>query len=134
MKFIYFLLLPLLLTGCQSTNYKPADMYFYLDQNNNSYSITPTQIKYNPIAEKNSSSGVYNGGKNAVVPITKEQFNNIAQLAEELLQNKNYHANKREMLTAVLSVELYSLVIKKILKKSKNRTEFETALQRILNN
>lgn len=134
MKFIYFLLLPLLLTGCQFTNYKPADMYFYLDQNNNSYSITPVEIKYNPIAAKNSSSGVYSGGKNATVTITTEQFNSIAQLAEELLQNKEYHATKREMLTAVLSVELDSLVIKKILKKSKNRTEFETALQRILNN
>ncbi len=133
MKFVYFLLLPLLIAGCQSTNYKPADMYFYLDQNNNSYTISPTKIKYNPVSAKNSSSGVYSGGRNATVTITTEQFNSIAQLAEELLQNKEHHATKREMLTAVLSVELDSLVIKKILKKSKTRTEFETSLQQILN-
>ncbi len=132
MKTIILSSLILVFTGCETPK-NIGDMYFYLDQNNNSYSITENEIRYNPMTAKNSSSGVYNGGEKATVTLTKEQFIDIAQRAETLLQNKDYHANKREMLTAVLSTERKEIVIKRFLKKSELRTQLETLLKTLLN-
>ncbi len=132
MKNIFLGIVVLIAMGCHQTTNTPANMYFYLDQNNNSYSITPTEIKYNPMTAKNSSSGVYNGGEKTTVTIDKKMFNEIAQLAETLLQDSEYHADKRAMLTAVISTERNEIVIKRFLKQSPTRSQLETLLNNLL--
>jgi len=132
MKNLIFLISIFLLIACKQVPKTTGDTYFYLDQNNNSYSITKNEIQYNPMTAKNSSSGVYNGGKKATITLTKEQFIDIAQRAETLLQNKDYQADKREMQTAVLSTQRDGFIIKRVLKKSEFRNQFETLLKKLL--
>jgi hypothetical protein len=106
--------------------------YYYTDQNNNSYSITASEVIYNPVKASESSSGYYDGGEPARAGITTETFQKISKMTETLLLNTEAFAKQREMRTAILSVSKNKQTIRAILKPSKERSAFEDLLQNAL--
>lgn len=103
--------------------------YYYTDQNNNSYSITASEVIYNPVKASESSSGYYDGGEPKRARITSETFHEVSKMAELLLQNSEEFAKRREMRTAILSASNNDQTIKAILMPSKERSTFEDLLQ-----
>lgn len=67
----------------------------FSDMNANSYEISPTKIHYSPITVKESSSGIYSGGEEKTVKITKLQFQKLVELAEKVTENSEILLKKR---------------------------------------
>jgi hypothetical protein len=107
-------------------------MIYYTDQNNNTYSVSATQISYCAIRPENSSSGTYSGGSDRQVNISKEQFKRINCLAERLFKDSSSHAERREMRTTILKKSKSLKEKKAILYPSDKRTEFEDILKQTL--
>lgn len=119
------------LTGCGDRVDKM--IYFYTDQNNNTYTISSSEVRYDPITPKESSSGVYSGGEKAVVPITQKTFRKIVQLAETLQQDTLSHIDRREMRTAILLAESNGKDISRvILLPSEKRSALEKLLEELV--
>lgn len=113
-------------------NQKLNMTYLYTDQNNNHYSISASEIRYNPIEPSESSSGTYSGGKKITMKLSPEGFKEISKQADALLLNSKAHASKRRMLTAVLSVTKAGKSKREILNLSEERTKFEVLLKKAL--
>ena len=107
-------------------------MIYYTDQNNNTYSVSATQISYRAIRPENSSSGTYSGGTDRQVSISKEQFKKINSLAEQLFEDFSSHAERREMRTTILKRSKFLKEKKAILYPSDKRAEFEDILKKTL--
>lgn len=123
---ITFLLIMLNMTA--QTSYK------YFDGNNNTFIINDTLIKYIPVKAKESSSGIYSGGKAKQVKINKEKFLQLVKLFEEAFDKESEKQIIREMTSGALS-EYYTNKLKKeaILKpKSEIKKKIETELSHIL--
>jgi hypothetical protein len=107
--------------------------YTYTDQNNNVYHISASEIRYVPVTAAESSSGVYSGGEKVSVRIQKEDFKQIAELINDLVNNSEGHTSKRTMGTSILNIrsDTGSKQIK--LLRSKQRTELEQLLHDLKN-
>ncbi|SDD66275.1 hypothetical protein SAMN04488104_104517 [Algoriphagus faecimaris] len=107
-------------------------MIYYTDQNNNTYSVSATQISYRAIQPEKSSSGTYSGGTDREVNISEEQFKKINSLSERLFKDSSSHAERREMRTTILKKSKSLKEKKAILYPSDKRAEFEDILKKTL--
>lgn len=108
--------------------------YKYFDGNNNTFIINDSLIKYVPVKAKESSSGIYSGGKAKQVKIKKEKFQQLVKLFEEAFAKESEKQIIREMMSGALS-EYHTNKLKKeaILKpKSEIKKRIETELAAIL--
>lgn len=108
--------------------------YKYFDGNNNTFIINDSLIKYIPVKTKESSSGIYSGGKTKQVKINKEKFQQLVKLFEEAFAKESEKQIIREMMSGALS-EYYTNKLKKeaILKpKSEIKKKIEAELSHIL--
>lgn len=71
--------------------------YTYLDGAANRYTISTTQLKYDPVKPEFSSSGTYDGGDPWTISIEEQIFNEIKSLCEKLITNEALHLSRREM-------------------------------------
>ena len=105
--------------------------YVYTDMNNNRFFISSETLTYAPISAKESSSGTYDGGEKATVSLAKEHFKKISQMSDSLLAAGPF-IEKRAMLTSILSKKQNDTTERRILARSKKRTEFEHLLRSFL--
>lgn len=108
--------------------------YKYFDGNNNTFIINDSLVKYVPVKAKESSSGVYSGGKAKQVKINKEKFQRLEKLFTEAFEKESEKQIIREMMSGALS-EYYTNKLKKeaILKpKSEIKKKIEAELSAIL--
>ncbi|MBT8275786.1 MAG: hypothetical protein KJO39_06575 [Bacteroidia bacterium] len=114
-------------------NCKSADLLtiHYTDQNNNHYTINSRRLKFDPVSEKESSSGTYSGGAPAEISLKKTDFRQISELAEKIMIASEGKNNRREMLTSVLTISGKDKTTSAILKKSEDRSKLETLLQKL---
>lgn len=124
------LLMAIFVAACAST--KKTQMIYYTDQNNNSYSLSVSQINYRAIKPEQSSSGTYSGGNDRRVNISKKQFEKILTLAEQLFEDPSSHAERREMGTSILKMSQSINDKRVILYPSETRKEFEKILKQTL--
>jgi len=101
-------------------------IFYYTDQNNNRYTISPETLSYLPIKKENSSSGIYDGGEAATVALSKEAYKTISEKAMDLLADTSKHTTKRMMMTSIIQLKEPSE--RATLVKSKKRTDFENLL------
>lgn len=118
--------------SCASIN--PNMKLVYTDQNNNYYTITRNKIDYKAIKPKESSSGIYSGGTDKTVKISSTDFKKLTSISELLIQEKNNHSIRREMMTSELKRSLNGKNERVILKNSENRAAFELLLKKFLKN
>jgi hypothetical protein len=83
----------------------------YKDANNNTWEIDPETIRYKAISSSQSSSGLYNGGKDRDFKINKEQYSSLQNLAKKALADSTAHIDKRLMGTVFLVFEDNNLII-----------------------
>ena len=83
----------------------------YKDANNNTWEIDPETIRYRAISNSQSSSGLYNGGKDRDFKINKEQYSSLQNLAKKALADRTAHIDKRLMGTVFLVFEDNNLII-----------------------
>jgi len=74
----------------------------YLDGSGNAYKITTDSISYFPITRKMSSSGMYDGGKEAHKSITKSDFENLLARYDGIFTDKSIHIKDRIKTSGVL--------------------------------
>jgi hypothetical protein len=118
------------LSSC--ANQKLNMTYFYTDQNNNQYSISASEIRYNPIEPSESSSGTYSGGTKITMKLSPEGFREISKQADALLLTSAGYSSARRMLTAIISVTKAGKTKRGILNPSEERTKFEVLLKQAL--
>ena len=114
--------------NCKSTD---ALTIHYTDQNNNHYTINSGRLKYDPVTDKESSSGTYSGGKPAEIALKKTDFRQISELAEKIMIASEGKNSKREMLTSILTISGKNKTTSAILRKSEDRSRLESLLQRL---
>ena len=107
-------------------------MITYIDQNNNTYRLSPKMISYTGTSPRNSSSGTYSGGPDKSATIPPTAFQSVVFLSEELIQDSSFHAPRREMTTSVLKVKQKTGHQEVTLYSSEKRTEFEKLLKQLL--
>lgn len=125
--YIFLILLGFLI---QCTMPASDSIFYYTDQNNNRYTISPDTLSYLPIKKENSSSGEYDGGESATVALSKKEYKTISEKALELLADTSKHTNKRMMMTSIIALKEPSE--RATLVKSKKRTDFENLLNELL--
>lgn len=101
----------------------------YIDGSNNDYNITKTQLQYVAVKKDNSSSGEYNGGNDATVSLSKEQFAQIQVYIKKLKADKTQHITTREMGCGTLILKKKTLFIAM---NSKLLSDFNNYLKSIL--
>lgn len=105
----------------------------YTDQNNNRYLIWPDRMAYQAVTAARSSSGSYTGGQDATIALEPAAFEQLQRLSMGLLDDQAKHADRREMMTVVLSIRQGQKTEQAILYPSPKRDEWEAALQALLN-
>lgn len=105
-------------------------MIYYTDQNNNRFTISKTEVIYKAIQPVESSSGIYSGGTDKQVKVSPADFELLKKLAFEMIEDEKYHANKREMMTSVISIQITGENKKVMLYPSPQRDTFEKALRK----
>jgi hypothetical protein len=112
--------------NCKSTD--PVTIH-YTDQNNNHYTISSGRLKYDPVSEVESSSGIYSGGSPAEIALKKEDFSRISDLAEKIMVYSEGKNSRREMLTSILTISGKDKTTSAILKRSEDRNKLEALLK-----
>jgi hypothetical protein len=94
-----FLLCTLLIwTGCMSS--QPE--YRYSDGSGNTYVVTTSLLRYDPITPERSSSGTYSGGEPAEVKLGLDGYKKLAALFEEAIGDRSVQQTDREMMTGLV--------------------------------
>ncbi len=88
-------------------NVEAPEKIIFIDFNNNIYEVFANRIKYEPISQAESSSGIYSGGEPKTVTIDTDTFMNIFFLAEAAVNNRQLHLIKRIKTSSVIKL-LYS--------------------------
>ena len=78
--------------------------YQYADGSGNAYIINTKTIQYKPIKAKESSSGEYSGGNDAIINITEENFKEIQIILEKAIHNKAIHIENRVMMSGLIVI------------------------------
>jgi hypothetical protein len=81
-----------------STNYR------YVDGNGNNFSIRSNAIQYDPVTPLESSSGNYSGGEPFSFAISEQQFNQLEQVFNQSIANKQGQTKQRTKGTGTLVV------------------------------
>ncbi len=103
----------------------------YSDQNNNHYTVSSGRLKYDPVTEKESSSGTYSGGSPAEIALKNSDFKRLSELAEKIMVYSEGKNSRREMLTSMLTISTKDKTVSAILKKSEDRSQLEELLQKL---
>jgi len=106
-KHIVFLLITLpFLTQCKTQQNSANIMttYEYLDGNNNKYTITPTNIIYDPVRPEQSSTGLYSGGEPYTAPLEEKQFKDMEEVIKKSISNADGQIDSRNKGTGMLIV------------------------------
>lgn len=108
--------------------------YIYSDGSSNSYNISETQIKYDPVTKENSSSGTYSGGEPKTKTLSKSDFEKISILFKEAFAAKAEHQQNREMMTGLLIHKKGKKTIEQIILNPKSAyiNKIETLLKSFL--
>lgn len=108
--------------------------YIYSDGSSNSYNISETQIKYEPVTKEKSSSGTYSGGEAKTKTLSKADFEKISALFKEAFAAKTDQQQNREMMTGLLIHKKGKKTIEQIVLKSKSPyiSKIETLLKAFL--
>jgi hypothetical protein len=109
---------------------KTETMIVYTDQNNNSFTLSRSEIIYKAIKPFESSSGTYSGGTDKQTKISSSDFDILKNLSFEMIKDETYHANKREMMTSVIMIQSKGENKRVVLYPSPQRTLFEKALRK----
>ena len=80
-------------SGFQDSNIMQT--YYYLDGSANQYTITSTQIVYDPVPPEESSTGMYSGGEPFQIKIDSNQFNMLKLIFEKSINNKTGQGTMR---------------------------------------
>lgn len=126
---LLLLVISLALVSCGSQQKEMT--YLYVDQNNNRFQITASEIRYIPITASESSSGQYDGGDKATVAISEKTFKEISNLAEAVFVSEGI-TTQRRMLMSVLSVYKDGENKHVIVTPSEERKQLETALRELI--
>ncbi|KPQ19238.1 MAG: hypothetical protein HLUCCX10_03425 [Algoriphagus marincola HL-49] len=130
--FHFSLLLLYVVFAVSCASMKNPSLIYYTDQNNNSFTISPSSLTYQGTKIENSSSGLYSGGKDRQIKISRPIFEKIHKLAETLLLDTSNHAERREMRTAILQVGDPSAGQRVMIYPSAEREKLEELLSDIL--
>lgn len=108
--------------------------YIYSDGSSNNYIISETQLKYDPVTPKESSSGTYSGGEAKTKTIAKSDFEKINVLFKEAFATKADHQQNREMMTGLLIRKKGKKTIEQIVLKSSSAyiSKIESLLKSLL--
>jgi hypothetical protein len=76
--------------------------YHYADGSGNRYTITSTQLSYDPVKPEESSSGVYSGGEPKTVSLTRDRYADIRTALEKAISNKAIHIPDRIKMSGLI--------------------------------
>lgn len=103
----------------------------YIDGSNNKYTITNDKIDFVAIKKEQSSSGIYNGGKNTNKRIKPKQFAKISSLMLSIENDSINHVADRLMGCGTL-YKVDSKTPIYIAMNSISKNNFESYLKKIL--
>ncbi len=103
----------------------------YNDGSANSYIITLSNFRYNPVTPTESSSGTYSGGEPKDFDIDQNIFNEIFILAESIATNEDIKIETRQMGTGFINIAFENTDIKAHISNCPELEEFENHLQNI---
>lgn len=108
--------------------------YIYSDGNSNNYIISETQLKYDPVTPKESSSGTYSGGEAKTKALSKSDFEKISVLFKEVFAAKADQQQNREMMTGLLIQKKRKKTFQQVVIKSNSPYigKIETLLKSLL--
>lgn len=72
-------------------------IYNFSDGSGNTYTVFPTEIKFEPMTPEMSSSGNYSGGEAKTLLLSNKQYNLIVKTLNQGINNKESHITEREM-------------------------------------
>jgi hypothetical protein len=101
-----------------------SDLIAYIDQNNNSWEISKESIQYKGISTNQSSSALYSGGKNRNIIISPQQYSELQQMAQAVLEDKTAQLDNRNMGSAILIFEGRELILDMNASKKKSLDDF----------
>ncbi len=105
----------------------------YLDGNGNEYIINKESISYVPVKREMSSSGMYDGGREARRNINAADFKTLIILFDDIIKNTGIHIKERIKTSGVLVRYKNNNVSEKIIiSKSAQQKHLEEYLKRIL--
>lgn len=108
--------------------------YIYSDGSSNNYIISETQLKYDPVTPKESSSGTYSGGEAKTKALSKSDFEKISVLFKEVFAAKADQQQNREMMTGLLIQKKRKKTFQQVVIKSNSPYigKIETLLKSLL--
>lgn len=86
--------------------------YRYIDGNNNDFEISADSLIYKPVTQAQSSSGNYSGGNPKRIALLPAQFEEIEEIIQALLKEKDAHESGRLMGCGTLVMGKKALFIK----------------------
>jgi hypothetical protein len=92
-----------------------AIAYQFFDGSGNRYTISPTELNFDPVQPTESSSGVYSGGKPAIIPLKSAQFLTLSDLLEKGIHQTTSHLNDRIKRSGVITKTSQSTSVSVIL-------------------
>ena len=81
--FHFSLLLLYVVFAVSCASMKNPSLIYYTDQNNNSFTISPSSLTYQGTKIENSSSGLYSGGKDRQIKISRPIFEKNPQTGRD---------------------------------------------------
>jgi hypothetical protein len=108
--------------------------YMYSDRNMNTYTVKETELKYDGVKAKESSSGDYSGGEHKTKIITPYDLNKINVLFDEAVTDTLSHQKQRSMGSGLFIRYNKTTVEKKMIIKydSPTQQKIETLLQSLI--
>ena len=101
---IFVLVFPFVL-GCGATSQAlnpevqtemDLPIYTYLDNKGNQFVITQNKLEYTPISEENTVDGIEDQGYYTLLKLTRNEYNKIAALCEQVLNRSQQPLPERE--------------------------------------
>ncbi len=108
MKFNYTLIFVLVfpfILGCGATSQAlnssvetemNLPVYTYMDNKGNQYVITQNKLEYTPVSEENTVDGIEDEGYYTLLKITRNEYNKIAALCEQILNRAQQPLPERD--------------------------------------
>lgn len=108
--------------------------YTYGDGSGNLYTITPALLIYDPVKPEESSTGMYNGGDPAEVPLSADTYEALRTLLDQAINNPEVHIEDRIKTSGMITRTTKGEVKKVILRpKSAELEAIEQVLRSMRN-
>jgi hypothetical protein len=104
--------------------------FSYTDGSNNSFHISPENLKYEPIQPEFSNTGFYSGGEPQQLALSDDQYQHLLKLAKAALEDKGSHLKNRPKGSGTLSMNGKRIVLAM---SSESKQALESALRDLLN-